>query len=186
MSSRALALCVLVSCSILAPSVPPAHAAAIVRDRAQNVVNTVGAGGVKVAQLPGSASSRYVDTPDGTPGALEPGVREVGSPPPCVPSTAQPEPGFYQLRSRHPGWTVDACGRVRAESGFAGPLPAIANGLVGPSLALSQDALFLQEIPEVTATMIFFAHKFCKYCFLRFFAKSSSSCGVFCCFLMKP
>ena len=53
-------------------------------------------------------------------------------------------------------------------------------------LDFAQDALFFQEIPEVTATMISFAHRFCRYCLLRFFANSSSPGGVFCCFLMKP
>src|SRR5208282_5725365 len=46
--------------------------------------------------------------------------------------------------------------------------------------------VFIREIPEVASAMVFFAHRFCKYCFLRFFASSSSSGGVFCCFLMKP
>ena len=35
-------------------------------------------------------------------------------------------------------------------------------------LDFAQNALFLQEIPEVTATMIFFAHIFCRYCSFTF------------------
>ena len=47
------------------------------------------------------------------------------------------------------------------------------------------DALFIEEIPEVAAAMILLAHKLCRYCFLRFFASSSSAGGVFCCFLFR-
>ena len=95
------------------------------------------------------------------------------------PITGPPPHGWFSSASPFVFWSIPALSRgdreFKAQCLFH-----------CACLDFAEDSLFLQEIPKVTAAMYFFAHRFFRYCLLRFFANSSSSCGVFCCFLMKP
>jgi hypothetical protein len=109
---------------------PPNRTPTVV-DRSQAAIRSLGPRGQSVTRPSGGTAARRALSADPT----QPSPRAASTPAPCALATGPALPGVIQRESRYPGFAVDACGQLRVDAGYMGPIPAPWPGRSGAALA---------------------------------------------------